>query len=514
LSMDKIEALRLKKQKIAEGGDPGRKRSLFHEKGMMPPRERIAKLLDKGSFFELDMLATHQVHDFGMGGKEIPAEGVVTGHGRINGRSVCVYAQDFSAMGGTFGAMHGEKICSLMDRAAESGVPIIGILHSGGLRLQETLGAEKMFGELFRKSSIYSGVIPQISIIMGVVAGGQAFAPGLADFNLMTGNSVIYIAGPAFVKAQTGRKIGDVELGGALMHARVSGLVDILRDTEEDLLEQARRLMDFLPQNCRERPPFKACTDDPERRTEGLEKVMPERSSIPFDMHEALGPVFDEEDFLELKPDFARNMIIGFGRLAGEVVGVVANQSTHLGGVIDIKAAEKGARFVRFCDAFNIPVVSFQDSPGYLIGREMEEAGIIYKGAKLMHAYAVSTVPLVTVLVRKAYAASYLAMGSQYIGADFVYAWPGAEISTVAPETAASILFKKEMAEAGGEEEIRALNRHYYDNHVDPQRAAALRHINDIIEPADTRRVLIRSLELLRGKKKRMPERKHGNIPL
>jgi acetyl-CoA carboxylase carboxyltransferase component len=512
--MDNVKALRQKKKVIIEGAGPEKKKKLFYDRGMFPPRERIEKLLDPGSFVELDMLATHHSQDFGMEKKEIFADGVVTGYGHIHGRKVCVYAQDFSALGGTYGEMHGKKICALMDSAAEVGAPVIGICHSGGLRLHETLGPMEMFGQLFKRNSNYSGVIPQISMILGVVAGGQAYSPGLTDFVLMTKNSFIYIAGPAFVKAQTGREIGDQELGGAVMHARVSGLVDILRDNEEEIFQEARKLIDFLPLNCKETPPHRPNDDDPERSVDILDHVVPDQPQKPFDMHKVINPVFDNEEFFEMKPDFAKNMITGFARLSGDVVGVVANQPGHLGGVIDIKGAEKGARFVRFCDAFNIPVITFQDSPAYLIGKEMEEGGMIYKGAKLLHAYAEATVPKITVIVRKAYAGAYIAMGSQYIGADFVYAWPGAEISSVAPKTAASILFRKEIAGAKGDKEIEKLFQSYFDNYVHANRAASLRHINDIIEPKETRRVLTKSLTFLKGKKQVRPERKHGNIPL
>ena len=512
--MDRIEALRQKKRKIIEGVGTEQKKKIFYDKGMLPPRERIEKLLDPGSFFELDMLATHHYRDFGMDKKEIPADGVITGFGQINGRKVCVYAQDFSALGGTYGEMTGKKICALMDTAVEAGVPVIGICHSGGLRLHETLGPMEMFGQLFKRNTIYSGVIPQISIILDVVAGGQAYSPGLTDFILMTMGSSIYIAGPAFVKAQTGKDISDEELGGAVMHARISGLVDILRDTEEEIFQEARRLVDFLPLNCHEPAPYIPCDDDSQRCADELDHVAPEQSQKPFDMHRVINPIFDNQEFFEMKPDFAKNMITGFARLSGYVVGVAANQPNYLGGVIDIKAAEKGARFLRFCDAFNIPIITFQDSPAYLIGKEMEQGGMIYKGAKLLHAYAEATVPKITIIVRKAYAGAYIAMGSQYLGADFVYAWPGAEISSVAPETAASIIFRKEIAKAKDEKEIEELHQYYYEKYVIPYRAASLRHINDIIEPRETRPILIKSLMLLKGKKQVRPERKHGNIPL
>ncbi len=512
--MEKIKLLRQKKKQIIEGAGADVFKKVFTDKGMLTPRERISRLLDPDTFFELDMLATHHCGEFGMDKKKIPAEAVITGFGKINGRNVCVYSQDFSALGGTYGEMHGKKICALMDTASEAGVPVIGICHSGGLRLHETLGPMEMFGQLFRRNAIYSGVVPQISIIFGVVAGGQAYSPGLTDFILMTKASSIYIAGPAFVKAQTGREISDQELGGAKMHAKVSGLVDILRDTEEEILKEARKLVDYLPLNCNESPVFKESSDDPDRHAEILDGLAPELSYKPFDMQEVINPIFDDQQFFELKADYAKNMITGFARLAGNVVGLVANQSKYLGGVIDIKAAEKAARFVRFCDAFNIPIITFQDSPAYLIGKEMEHGGMIYKGAKLLHAYAEATVPKITVIIRKAYAGAYIAMGSQYIGADLVYAWPGAEISSVAPNTAAGILFKKEMAAASGEEDIKALYQNYYEKYIEPSRAASLRHINDIIEPNETRPVLIKSLGLLKNKKQTRPARKHGNIPL
>lgn len=511
--MKRFDLLELRQQ-IENATSPETAKKLFYDKGMYPPRERIDKLLDPGTFSELDIFATHQYRDFGMDKRQIPADGVITGFGEIHSRKVCVYAQDFAALGGTFGEMHGKKICALMDLAVEAQVPIIGICHSGGLRLHETLGPMEMFGQLFRRNSIYSGVIPQISIILGVVAGGQAYSPGLTDFILMTQNSFTYIAGPAFVKAQTGQDIGDSELGGAVMHSQVSGLVDVLADSEEEVLSQARRLVDFLPSSWREKAPRHPTGDDPGRCDASLDRVVPDQSQIPFNMHDVIGPIFDDHDLFEMKPGFAKNMITGFARLGGHTVGVVANQPKQLGGIIDIKAAEKGARFVRFCDAFNIPIISLLDSPAYMIGKRMEREGMIYKGAKLLHAYAEATVPMITVIVRKAYAGAYIAMGSQYIGADLVYAWPGAEISSVASKTAASIIFRKEIAEAENKDKVDALMQHYYDHYVNPIRAASLRHINDIIRPSETRPILIKSLDLIKSKKKVIPEKKHGNIPL
>ncbi len=511
---DLIDKVREAKTAVADHMSKQQEEKLFREKDMYPPRERIAKPLDPGTFFELDMLATHRYQEFGMDGRKIPAEGVICGFGEINGRKVAVYSQDFAALGGTYGEMHGRKICALMDQAAQVGAPIIGICHSGGLRLHETLGPMEMFGQLFQRNSLYSGVVPQISIVLGVVAGGQAYSPGLTDFILMTKGSSIYIAGPAFVEAQTGRQVSDQELGGAKMHASTSGVVDILGKSEDEIFQEARSLIDYLPLSCKDQPPAVECTDETDRSLDGLNSTVPLEASVPFDMHQVIEPVLDDRRFLEIKAKFAPNMIVGFGRLAGNTVGVVANQPRHLGGVIDIKASGKAARFVRFCDAFNIPIITFQDSPAYLIGVEMERGGMIYKGARLLHAYAEATVPKVTIIVRKAYAGSYIAMGSQYIGADLVYAWPGAEISSVAPKTAASIIFRKEIAQSTDEEAIQELYKGYYDNYVQPLRAASLRHINDIIEPADTRKVLINSLKFLAGKETARPWRKHGNIPL
>ena len=381
---DLIEQVRAAKAKVAGHMSEQQEEKLFRDKGMYTPRERIDKLLDPGTFFELDMLATHRYQEFGMDQREIPAEGVIAGFGEINGRKVAVYSQDFSALGGTYGEMHGRKICALMDSAAQVGAPIIGICHSGGLRLHETLGPMEMFGQLFQRNSLYSGVVPQISIVLGVVAGGQAYSPGLTDFILMTKGSSIYIAGPAFVEAQTGRQVSDQELGGAKMHARTSGVVDILGKSEDEIFQGARSLIGYLPLSCKDQPPAIESADPPDRRVDELNSVAPVESSVPFDMHQVIEPVLDDGRFLEIKKGYAANMIVGFGRLAGNPVGVVANQSKQLGGVIDIKASAKAARFVRFCDAFNIPIVTFQDSPAYLIGVEMERGGMIYKGAKLL----------------------------------------------------------------------------------------------------------------------------------
>ena len=505
--MENIEKLKEIKNAIRKWPSCEKREQLFYSKKMMLPRERIECLLDKNTFFEIDMLVKHKCRDFGMEEKYIPADAVITGFGKVEGKQVAVYSQDFSALGGTYGEMTGKKICSLMDKAVEIGAPIIGICHSGGLRLQENLGPMEMFGQLFKRNSVYSGVVPQISIILGVVAGGQAYSPGLTDFILMTRDSAIFIAGPAFVKAQTGVEIDEKNLGGAEMHSEVSGLIDIFEESEKEIFKRTRELIKYLPSSYNSGSNKIESTDERNRCEEKLNHVVPKNSKKPFDMRIVINEIVDNKNFFEIKGKYAKNIIIGFARLDGKTVGIVANQPLYLGGVIDIKAAEKAARFVRFCDAFNLPILTFQDSPGYLIGESMERKGIIYKGAKLLYAYAEATVPLVTVIIRKAYAGAYIAMGSQYIGADLVYAWPNAEIGSVGEKTAASILFKKE----GFKEKIE---NEYFEKYISAFHAASLRHINDIIEPKYTRPILIRSFQILENKSIVRPYRKHGNIPL
>jgi len=512
---ERIKELREKKQRIRMGGGPEATERLIYQKGMLSARERIDEFLDPGTFVEFDMLVTHHCTHFGMEKKEIPAEGVVSGYGKIDGRQVFVYSQDFTSLGGTYGEMHGKKICKLMDMAAATGAPVIQICHSGGLRLQETLGPMELFGRLFYRNSIYSGVVPQISLIMGSVAGGQAYSPGLTAFILMTRNSSIYIAGPAFVKAQTGEVITEEELGGAMMHATQSGVCDLVAEDDRECLQRARELISYLPSNNKEKPPVIAATDDPLREVEDLERIVPANSRAPFDMHHVINLVVDNGIFFEIKSLFAMNMITGFARMNGRPVGIVANQPMYNGGTIDILAAEKAARFVRYCDAFNIPVISLQDSPGYMIGSEEESKGIIMRGAKLLYAFANATVPKITVIIRKAFAGSTIAQGSKYIGADQVFAWPGAEICSVAPDTAGSVIFKKEIEQSPDPQKRKnELNEDYYNKFVKPYHAASLQHIDDIIEPRDTRKAIISALEMLANKVETRPWRKRGIYPL
>jgi acetyl-CoA carboxylase carboxyltransferase component len=512
---EKIKELRERKEKIKQAGRAETLTEVISKGGMLGARERIEALMDKSSFVEMDMLATHHCTFFGMDKKEIPADGVITGYGKVDGRLVFVYSQDFTALRGTYGEMHGRKICKILDKAAQIGAPVVGMCHSGGLRLHEVLGPMEMFGQLFYRNSVYSGVIPQISLIMGTVAGGQAYSPGLTDFIIMTEGSFIYVAGPAFVRTQIGEETTEGELGGAAMHSEVSGVADLVAKDEMDCFKKTRQLLNYLPSNNTSLPPVIDSGDTVERRETKLNTLIPVNSKIPFDMKEVIRLVIDNEEFFEVKPQYAQNMITGFGRLNGRPVGIVASQPLVLAGVIDVKAAEKAARFVRFCDCFNIPIVTLQDTPGYMIGTREEKKGMIFRGAKLLYAYAEATVPKVTVIVRKAYAGAYIAMGSKYIGADQVFAWPIAEIASVAPETAASIIFKKEIEEASNPDEVREERlREYYEKFINPYNAASRQDIDDVIEPSETRPALIRALDLLASKKEEKPWRKHGNIPL
>ncbi len=512
---DRIKELREKKEKIKQGGGAEAVERLIHQKGMLTARERIDEFLDAGTFVEFDLLVTHHCTHFGMDRKEIPAEGVVTGYGKVDGRQVFVYAQDFTALGGSFGEMHGKKIIKVMDLAARVGAPVVQICHSGGLRLHETLGPMELFGWLFYRNSIYSGVIPQISLIMGSVAGGQAYSPGLTDFIFMTENSSLYIAGPAFVKAQTGEETTEEELGGAMMHATESGVCDLVAADDRDCLQQARELLSYLPSNNRELPPVVPVNDDPEREEPDLERIVPANSKVAFDMHEVIRLIVDEGRFFEVKSNYVVNMITCFARMNGRTVGIVANQPMYMGGVINVPAAEKAARFVRFCDAFNIPVISLQDSPAFMIGPEEERRGMIMRGAKLLYSFANATVPKITVIIRKAFAGATIAQGSKYIGADQVFAWPIAEICSVAPDTAGSVIFKKEIQQAEDpKKKEKELFSAYYEKFVKPYHAASLQQIDDIIEPRATRRTIINALEMLANKKEERPWRKRGIYPL
>lgn len=477
-------------------------------------RVRIERLLDPGSFTELDMLVTHHCTNFGMEKRQIPAEGVISGFGKIDGRLVYIYSQDFLALGGTYGEMHGNKIIKVMQRALEAGAPVIGLLESSGLRLHEVMAPMIKYGELFRSNTMASGVIPQISAVMGTVAGGQAYSPGLTDFILMTKGSSIFIAGPPFVKTQLGYDISQEELGGADVHSRVSGVVDLVAEDEDECLGHIRELLSFLPSNNKEKPPVA----DYEGSMECLYSdffVPAANSRKPFDIHMVIEAIVDNGHFFEIKPAYAPSMVCGFARMNGRPVGIVANQSLYLSGCIDVNASEKAARFVRFCDAFNIPIITLQDSPAYMIGREQEEKGIIFRGAKLLHAYSEATVPLITLLVRKSYAGAQIAMGSKMLGADYVFAWPTAEIASVGADTAASVIFRKEIEKAADPKQVRGERiQEYKDKFMNPYYAASRQDIDDVIDPRDSRRMIVNALEATLSKEVVRPWRKHSNIPL
>ncbi len=481
-------------------------------KHRMTARKRLDVLFDTGTFTELDIFVTHHCRDFGMDKKKIPAEGVISGFGKINGRLVYAYSQDFMALGGSFGEMHGNKILKVMKRALEAGAPVVGLLESGGLRLHEVMAPMVKFGELFHANTLASGVIPQISAIMGSVAGGQAYSPGLTDFILMTEGSCMYIAGPSFVEAQMHYKISEEDLGGAKMHAATSGVADALLEDDEHCLQAIKELMSYLPSSNRDKPPFVAYTGT-YQTTDFYSDVVNARR--PIKMLKIIKGIFDYGKLFEIKKDYAKNMIVGFARIGGHSVGVVGNNSSVLAGSIDCRAAEKAARFVRFCDAFNIPIITFQDSPCYLIGKDEERNGIILRGAKLLHAYSEATVPMVTIMVRKAYAGAQIAMCSKMMGADYVFAWPTAEIASVAADTAASIIFKKEMMSAADPEKAKTdrINE-YTERFINPYYAASRQDIDDVIDPADTRKRIIDALESVLEKKVDRPWRKHSNIPL
>ena len=485
------------------------------KKHRLTARRRIITLLDEGTFTEIDMLVTHHCSNFGMDKRKVPAEGVISGYGKIDGKLVFVHSQDFFALGGSFGEMHGEKILKVMRRAIESGAPVIGLLESGGLRLHEVMGPMVKFGELFYTNTLASGVIPQISAIMGSVAGGQAYSPGLTDFIIMTEDSAMFIAGPAFVKAQTGREITEQDLGGARLHSRESGVADFVADNDEKALLLIKKLLSFLPSNNRETPPRNAPSGKDRAPVEHDFYSVAANPNKPFDMHKVIEGIVDDGDFFEQKKMYARSMLCGFARFDGRSVGIVANQSLFLGGCIDCRAAEKAARFVRFCDAFNIPVVTLQDSPAYLIGPDEERNGIITRGAKLLHAYAESTIPKVTVMIRNAYAGAQIAMGSKMLGADYVFAWPSAQIASVGAETAASIIFRTEIKNADDPAKVYSEKiQEYSDRFMNPYYAASRQDIDDVIDPRDTRKAVIAALEATEKKSVVRPWRKHSNIPL
>jgi propionyl-CoA carboxylase beta chain len=487
-----------------------------HDKGKMTARERVHYLLDKESFEEIDRHVVHRCHDFGMEKNKIPGDGVVTGYGTINGRKVFLFAQDFTVLGGSLSETVGQKICKVMDLALQNGAPMIGLNDSGGARIQEGVMSLGGYGEIFKRNVWSSGVIPQISVIMGPCAGGAVYSPALTDLVIMVKKtSNMFITGPQVIKAVTAEEVTSEELGGAMTHNTKSGVAHFAEDTDQAALDRVKQLLGFFPQNYREKPPVAECTDDPDREEESLNTAVPTNPKLPYDMRDIIRTVMDQKAFLEVQRHFATNMIVGFGRLNGYSVGIIANQPRVLAGCLDINASVKCSRFVRMCDCFNIPLVTFVDVPGYLPGVNQEYGGIIKHGAKILFAYSEATVPKITVVTRKAYGGAYIAMSGKHLAADINYAFPTAEIAVMGPEGACNIVFKREIEAAEDKEGVREkLIEEYRENFASPYRAAEVGYIDEVIFPEDTRPKLIRALLMLQNKKTSIPERRHGNIPL
>lgn len=515
MAIDKIKELHELKQKISLGG--GEKRiSKQHALGKLTARERINLLLDESSFIEIDGFVKHRCTDFGMETKEAPGEGVVTGYGTVNGRIVYVFAQDFTVMGGSLGEMHAKKISKVLDLAMKVGAPVIGMNDSGGARIQEGVDALSGYGEIFYRNAIASGVIPQISVIMGPCAGGAVYSPALTDFIFMVDKtSQMFLTGPQVIKTVTGEEVTAEELGGAKVHNSISGVAHFMAKNEEECIKEIRRLLSFLPSNNLETAPIVSTEDDPNRIEDKLNSILPENLRKPYNMLEIIKTIVDDGDFMNVQSKFAKNVITGFARLNGSSIGIVANQPKELAGCLNINASDKIARFIRTCDAFNIPILTLVDVPGCLPGLKQEYGGVIRHGAKVLYAYSEATVPKITVIIRKGYGGSYDAMGSKELGADIVYAWPQAEIAVMGPEGAASVIFKKDINNSENPEQTRIEKiQEYKDKLVTPYIAANRGFIDDVIEPSTTRPMLVNALKMLSNKKETRPFKKHGNLPL
>jgi propionyl-CoA carboxylase beta chain len=512
---DLLKELQQHRQQILQGGGPARVEAQ-HAKGKLTARERIRNLLDEGSFQEIDAYVTHRHTEFGIDQERFPGDSVVIGFGKIDGRRVCTYAQDFTVLGGSFSEVQGQKVAKIMDLAMESGVPVIGLNDSVGARIQEGVYSLAAYSELFWRNTQASGVIPQISVMLGPCAGGSVYSPGLTDFVIMAkGASHMFITGPEVIRTVTREEVDLETLGGAMTHGSISGVAHFVADDEMHALRLARTLLSYLPSNNAEAPPALAPADDPWRMDAALNTRVPLDPSLPYDMKTVIRAVFDADSFLEVHEHFAQNSIVGFARLHGQAVGVIAQQPLILAGVIDINAADKMARFIRFCDAFNIPLITFVDSPGFMPGVAQEHGGIIRHGAKIVYAYSEATVPKLAVIVRKAYGGAYIVMSSKYIRTDVVFAWPTAEIAVMGAEGAVKILHRKELADAPDAEERRArLETEFTQKFSTPYRAAASGHVDDVILPAETRPRLIGALELLRDKQAHTPPKKHGVMPV
>src|SRR2546425_3203806 len=512
---EKLELLQQKRSESEQGGGADRIETQ-HKKGKMTARERLDVLLDPSSFVELDRFVTHRATDFGLADQKVLGDGVVTGWGRVEGRLVYVFSQDFTVFGGSLSEAHAEKICKVMDLAVQNGAPVVGLNDSGGARIQEGVASLGGYADIFLRNTLASGVVPQISAIMGPCAGGAVYSPAITDFVFMVKNtSYMFVTGPDVIKAVTHESVSAEDLGGATTHGTTSGVAHFAADSEEECLALIRELLTFLPQNNMEDPPLRPTQDPAERRDESLQSIVPGQPNKPYDMKEIVRAVLDDRYFFEVQATFAPNIVVGFGRLGGRPVGIVANQPAHLAGCLDIAASVKAARFVRFCDCFNVPLVTFVDVPGFLPGTAQEFGGIIKHGAKLLYAYCEATVPKLTVITRKAYGGAYDVMASKHIRGDANFAFPTAEIAVMGPEGAVNILYRRELEAAGDAAQFReARIREYREKFANPYVAAERGYVDEVIEPRDTRARLCAVLAVLRTKRDANPPRKHGNIPL
>ncbi len=513
----KIHELYDRRREIELGGGD-EKILIQHEKGKLTARERIDLLVDKGSFVELNPFIEHRCSDFGLSDKKGSGDGVVTGYGKVNGRPVYLFSQDFTVFGGALGEMHAKKIANVMDLAATTGAPFIGLNDSGGARIQEGVVSLDGYGHIFYRNAIYSGVMPQISVIMGPCAGGAVYSPAITDFVFMVENtSQMFITGPKVIETVTGEKISAEGLGGAKVHNSISGNAHFSGKTEEEVLQQVRILLSYLPQSFKDKPPNLAGEEEEDHHDyrPNLTDLVPFDSTRPYDIRRVIKEVVDQHSFLEVQKDFAKNIVVGFARVKGEVVGLVCNQPKWMAGGLDIDSSDKASRFIRFCDSFNIPIITFEDVTGFFPGVKQEHGGIIRHGAKILYSYSEATVPKITVILRKAYGGAYVALNSKSIGADLVFAWPNAEIAVMGPEGAANIIFIKEINESSDPERVRQEKiQEYREKFANPYVAAKQGMVDDVIDPRETRIKLIQSLEMLRNKNETRPKKKHGNMPL
>lgn len=512
---EKLEVLR-KKQEAAKLGGGQKRIDAQHDKGKLTARERLDLLLDKGTFEEFDMFVTHRSSAFGLDKQKYLGDGVVTGCGLINNRITFVFSQDFTVFGGSLSEAHAEKICKIMDMAMKVGAPVVGLNDSGGARIQEGVVSLGGYADIFLRNTLASGVVPQISVVLGPCAGGAVYSPAITDFILMTkGTSYMFVTGPNVVKTVTHEEVTYDELGGAMVHASKSGVAHLVGNNEAETLLLTRKLLNYIPQNNIDDPPYKDTTDPHDREDAALNHIVPDNPNKPYDIRDVITRVMDDGDFFEIMPDWAQNIVIGFAYLGGRSTGIIANQPAALAGVLDIDSADKAGRFIRFCDAFNIPILTFEDVPGFLPGTVQEFGGIIRHGAKLLYAYCEATVPKITVITRKAYGGAYDVMNSKHVRGDMNYAWPTAEIAVMGPKGAVEIIFKKEISRAKDPEAALAEKEaEFRERFANPYTAAERGYVDDVIEPKSTRPRLIRAFNMLETKRDQNPPKKHGNIPL